>query len=244
MKNNVLIVALRWLCILTVLTPSIGLVLGLIGAMMQNASSFSGWSGGYSRPAAVLIIACKYLLWSAPFVLITTIVMWIVARFCSDKGTLPKMGKVFVFTILAWFAVGIFTPQIDCQGVLACGFKLKQLHTALQQYAKEDPNGQYPAPEKWCDVVMEKTNLNANAFRCPRDYKGPCSYALNPGVRFDSAGDVVLLFETDPGWNQHRQQELLRVRNHRDFTRKTVNVVTNNGRVFGEEELAELKWQD
>jgi len=212
---------------------------------MSNASS---WSGGHNQLGLIFINLGKYLLWSAPFVLMITIGTWIFARFYSDtaKYHLPKIGKVFLLTFIAWLAVSIFAPQIHSQGVLACHFKLKRLYSALQQYAQADANNRYPTPEKWCDTLMEKANLNANAFRCPRDGKGPCSYAINPDARFDSAGDVVLLFETDPGWNQHGRQELLRLKNHKDIMGKAVNIVTNDGMTLciRPEEFAELKWQD
>ena len=247
-ENKSFITIFKILRILSIAIPCIGLLMGIIGAMIQNLSTESG---GYSYLGAILVTSGKYLIWFGPEVLIATIVVWIIARLLSKKESykLPKMGTVFVLTFLAWLAVGVFAPEIHSQGVLACGFKLKQLYTALQQYAKEDPENRYPTPEKWCDLLMEKANLNINAFRCPRDYKGPCSYALNPDANFDSSGDVVLLFETDPGWNQHGKQELLKFVNHKDFTGNTANLVTNNGMplrlyLYEGEELAEIKWQD
>lgn len=231
LENKTFIFAFKILCVLTVVTPCIGFFMGIAGAMIQNVSS--GF-GGYSYLGMVLVASGKYLIWFAPLILIITIVAWVVARFCSDKAkhNLPKMGIVFVLTLFAWFAVGVFAPQIHCQGVLACHFKLRQLYSALQQYAEEDPNNQYPTPERWCDLLMEKTNLNVNAFRCPRNSKGPCSYALNPDACFDSDEDVIVLFETDPGWNQHGQQELLRFKNHKDIMGKYANQVIKNGHVF------------
>jgi hypothetical protein len=244
-KSTVLILTLKFFCTLTVVTPCIGLLLGILGAMTQNASL---WSGEHNQLGLIFINIGKYLLWSALFILMITMAAWILTRlyFKEAKHKLPQIGKVFISTFLVWLAVGIFAPQIHSQGVLACHFKLKKLHLALQQYAQADPNNRYPVPEKWCDLLMEKTNLNPDAFRCPRDGKGPCSYAINPDARFDSAKDVVLLFETDPGWNQHGRQELLRLKNHNDITGKAVNLVTNDGRTLRTcpEEFAELKWQD
>ncbi len=39
-------------------------------------------------------------------------------------------------------------------------------------------------------------------------------YAMNPNCREDSPKDVVFLFESKPGWNQHGGPELFTFDNH------------------------------
>ena len=42
-------------------------------------------------------------------------------------------------------------------------------------------------------------------FLCLKDKTGPCSYALNESIPADAnelPGDLVILFESAPGWNQ------------------------------------------
>ncbi|MHC4988992.1 MAG: H-X9-DG-CTERM domain-containing protein [Planctomycetota bacterium] len=42
-------------------------------------------------------------------------------------------------------------------------------------------------------------------FQCPKDLFGPCSYAMNDNIPADANDlppDLVLLFESTPGWNQ------------------------------------------
>ena len=42
-------------------------------------------------------------------------------------------------------------------------------------------------------------------FQCPADKTGPCNYAMNENIPADAndlPDDLVLLFESTPGWNQ------------------------------------------
>ena len=58
--------------------------------------------------------------------------------------------------------------------------------------------------ELWCDLI-EDTVEYENTFNCFRDKTGPCSYAMNENIPADAnelPGDLVLLFESAPGWNQ------------------------------------------
>ncbi len=52
----------------------------------------------------------------------------------------------------------------------------------------------------WVDINKK----NANYLQCPADKTGPCSYAMNEGIP-EEAGklpdDLVVLFESAPGWN-------------------------------------------
>ena len=81
-----------------------------------------------------------------------------------------------------------------------------------------------------------------------RDHKpvsilGRCHYAVNPNCEPDSAGDVVLLFETKAGWNQHGGPELFAFDNHDP---KGGCVLLNDGTVKfirTPAELQALRWK-
>jgi len=70
-----------------------------------------------------------------------------------------------------------------------------------------------------------------------------CYYAMNPNCKPDSPADMVLLFETKAGWNQHGGLELFAFDNHEP---KGGCVLLNNGTVKfirTKEELRQLRWK-
>jgi hypothetical protein len=70
-----------------------------------------------------------------------------------------------------------------------------------------------------------------------------CNYALNPECNPNSPSDVVLLFETKAGWNQHGGPELFTFDNHEP---KGGCVLLNDGTskfIRTKEELQQLRWK-
>jgi hypothetical protein len=68
-------------------------------------------------------------------------------------------------------------------------------------------------------------------------------YAMNSNCRDDSPPDVVFLFESKPGWNQHGGPELFTFDNHDP---KGGLVLFNNGTIKfirTEERLKRLRWK-
>ncbi len=79
-----------------------------------------------------------------------------------------------------------------------------------------------------------------------------CSYAINPNCKPNSPVDVVLLFETQGGWNQHGGPELLSTQNHPEhkdwfwgYRVPGCNVMFNDGHVefVPKDRFDELKWK-
>ena len=57
----------------------------------------------------------------------------------------------------------------------------------------------------WCDALKDEPTFDIALLRCNYDKIGPCSYAMNENIPVDVnelPGDLVLLFESAPGWNQ------------------------------------------
>jgi len=109
----------------------------------------------------------------------------------------------------------------------------------------------YPDPNKWCDVILrDRSNTTfvseekmLDYFYCPSAGEGKCHYAMNPNCKPDSPGDMVLLFETEAGWNQHGGPELFTFDNHDP---KGGCVLLNDGTVKfirTKEELNNLRWK-
>ncbi|MBN2183533.1 MAG: hypothetical protein JW715_16610 [Sedimentisphaerales bacterium] len=108
----------------------------------------------------------------------------------------------------------------------------------------------YPNPANWCDIMLQ-THKDAKLdieyaltpYICPGAGEGKCHYAMNPNCDPNSPGDMVLLFETKAGWNQHGGPELFTFDNHDP---KGGCVLLNDGTVKfirTEEELHALRWK-
>ncbi len=71
---------------------------------------------------------------------------------------------------------------------------------ALTCIIYQDEECLWPEKAQWCDL----TTPYENDYQCPTDNIGPCSYAMNENIPADAnelPGDLVLLFESAPGWN-------------------------------------------
>jgi hypothetical protein len=109
----------------------------------------------------------------------------------------------------------------------------------------------YPPPDKWSDVLLDYyssqigTRLEYLSYflQCPSIGKGKSHFAMNPICKPDSPKDMVLLFETKNGWNQHGGPELFTFDNHDP---KGGCVLLNNGTVKfirTKKELNQLRWK-
>lgn len=101
---------------------------------------------------------------------------------------------------------------------MVCGESLSGLRKAILIYTEEH-NGTLPTSSKWCDLLTEHTEINRSMFRCKKVRNGPCNYAMNKNIAtldLDKAApyNMVLLFETHPGWNQFGGPEILTTDNH------------------------------
>ncbi len=117
-----------------------------------------------------------------------------------------------------------------------------------------------PTPNTWADAVVEEPtelfdaltavygeklarDMRGSCLQCPSAAPGRCHYAMNANCQPDSPGDMVLLFETKAGWNQHGGPELFTFDNHDP---KGGCVLLNDGAVKfirTEAELHALRWK-
>jgi hypothetical protein len=130
-----------------------------------------------------------------------------------------------------------------------CAWNIERLYTA-GPLDRRDINS-YPEPNQWCDTIMRDRDNTSyvsdeemrERFKCPSTEEGECHYAMNPNCEPNSPGDMVLLFETRAGWNQHGGPELFNFDNHEP---KGGCVLLNDGTVKfirTEEELYALCWK-
>ncbi len=155
------------------------------------------------------------------------------------------MGAVFLVLVLYLVVLPTRSTSPEPTSLMRCMMNLRTLYLCLRLYS-EDHGGKYPPAEQWCDVLVgeyeEHQGFN-NVFRCPATNVGPCNYAMNPNADPDSAGDVVLLFESVPGWNQFGGPELLVTENH-EKPGCAVLFVDASVRFVKADEVAKLRWGD
>jgi type IV pilus assembly protein PilA len=166
------------------------------------------------------------------------------------KGTgLAVAGMLIPFAALPIIAIlmAILMPALNktrCVAYrLVCGTNMASLGKATMAYVDEYRS--YPDASKWCDLLVKKENVDPSQFQCkgsPND--GRSNYAMNRNVEelgANAPADMVLIFETEAGWNQNGGPELLTLENHEG---NGCNVVFADGHVefVLKNDLPDLKW--
>ena len=194
---------------------------------------------------------CTFLL-TAPLAFILGIVSLVLIS--KSKGQLKGTGFavagiVTPIVALPFIAImmGIMMPALARVRMISyrmvCGTNLAGLGKAINLYA-DDNNDTFPLRDQWCDLLIKNEDVDPNQFRCRGASEGPCNYAMNKNAAVLGAkapADMVLLFESKPGWNQSGGPELLTIGNH---TEDGCNILFCDGQVaFIETEgIDSLKW--
>lgn len=192
--------------------------------------------------------------------LLLTLVSTILAGLSLNKIKKHKnevKGKILAVIALIGVTSSFAFMYLHLSGIridplyVFCQMNLRSLKVSFDIYMDEN-NGKYPTAEKWCDLL--KDYLVEDDLVCPAKSRKVerCSYAINPNCEPNSPADVVLLFETQGGWNQHGGPEILSIENHpyeRDwfwgYKIPGCNVMFNDGHVefVPKKRFAELKWK-
>ncbi len=194
---------------------------------------------------------CTFLL-TAPLAFILGIISLImIAR---SNGRLKGMGFAITGIVVPVVALpfvalvmGIMMPALAKARMISyrmvCAENLSGLGKAMLLYAG-DNDEMFPTPENWCDLLIEYEGCSQKMFLCKGDKEGPSSYAMNQNVSelgADAPPDMVLLFESKPGWNQSGGPELLTMENHQG---EGCNILFCDGHVkfVLSEDIDELRW--
>jgi hypothetical protein len=131
---------------------------------------------------------------------------------------------------------------------LQCTANLRHILSRIATIALKE--GSYPDPKEWCDKVIGFRKGRESSFRsnmiCPESATPKASgsdYAMNANCKKESPDDMVLLFESKPGWNQYGGPELFFLDNHDP---KGGCVILKGGTckfVRTHEEAQQLRWQ-
>jgi hypothetical protein len=172
-------------------------------------------------------------------------------------------SKMQVYTNNEGFqSLKVVTPLIyQIQLRVDCAANLKNLWHRFRLYPEAEKNRTktssdndeiiYPPPAKWCDaMILAYKSIGQldywvrKPLICPAMNKDDkCYYAMNPNCKQDSPSDMVFLFETKAGWNQHGGPGLFTFDNHDP---KGGCVLLNDGTVKfirTPEELQQLRWK-
>ena len=127
---------------------------------------------------------------------------------------------------------------------MVCATHLSGLGKAMLVYAN-DYDDKFPTASDWCDLLMDKAAVPEDFFRCNGASAGQCHFAMNEAVTdlgTDAPRDMVLLFETDAGWNQAGGLDMLTTAHHQG---EGCNVLFVNCRVewVKASEIPQLRWQ-
>ena len=128
--------------------------------------------------------------------------------------------------------------------LVACKYRMKSLMTAFKLYT-DDFDGSLPSVESWCDALGKY--MLPGMLICPgsKAKEDQSSYAINEfldGKKLaELPPDLVLLFESMPGWNKAGGPEILTTEHHEG---KGCNVLFADGRVefIEADRISELKW--
>jgi len=191
--------------------------------------------------AAGMFLLPAFLFTGLGFVFGITALLAILIK--RRAGFLVLVTSFFILFVTLF----IFMPALGrpVRPIQSCGYKCKHIRQLIMRYAG-DHNGNFPSPQNWCDALTSEGHINKVDLICPwvrrKSNNGLCNYAINPDCEPNSPNDIVLLFETKGGWNQHGGPELISFNNH---VRKGANVLFNDGHVefIKPNEVGKLKWK-
>jgi prepilin-type processing-associated H-X9-DG protein len=156
----------------------------------------------------------------------------------------PVVAGVFILPLMLAITLPAVARTRQIVFRMACATNMSGLGKAMLIYAG-DYDEKFPTGSKWCDLLIEHAAVDRRMFQCKGAAEGPCNYAINENVLklgIAAPPDMVLLFETGPGWNQVGGPESLTTENHQD---EGCNVlfVDNHVEFVRSQELDKLRWR-
>jgi hypothetical protein len=153
---------------------------------------------------------------------------------------------------------------------LLCGSHLVTLGKAMLLYAN-DHDGRLPTPSQWCDILLKTGQIKPTDLQCPGVREPPatspyplerylytrwkharsvqglgaCDYAINVySEEKGTAGEpgTILLFETNPGWNQVGGPEAMAMKHH-DVQGCNAFFLDGYVSFVKPEDVGELRWK-
>jgi len=196
---------------------------------------------------------CTFFITAIPAVILGIVALLKIGKSAGKlKGTgfaiagivVPTVSGLFVLPLMLGIMMPVLVRTRQIAFRMVCGNNMSDLGKVMLIYAS-DYDEKFPTPAKWCDILTEYADVNHKTFRCKGAPEGPCNYAINKNVEklnISSPPDMVLLFETHPGWNQSGGPEILTTDNHQGEGCNVLFVDTHVEFVKTED-LDDLKWE-
>jgi prepilin-type processing-associated H-X9-DG protein len=209
-----------------------------------------------SRLAIAALVCAILSIFTCMITTIPAIILGIVAlvKINNSAGRLKGTGMAITGIVgpiaalpITALLMGILLPALarvrQISFRMVCGTNLSGLSKAMMLYTYD--YDRYPTPQRWCDLLIENCDVTPQIFVCKGAPEGPCNYAINKNIaRLSPTAqqDIVLLFETHPGWNQVGGPEILTTDNHFG---EGCNVVFIDGsvRFVRARDIEYLKWK-
>ncbi|MFI4913021.1 MAG: DUF4190 domain-containing protein [Sedimentisphaeraceae bacterium JB056] len=135
--------------------------------------------------------------------------------------------------------------QVDGKKMI-CQAHLKDFNSAIEIYVKNN-HGRLPQAYKWCDQLMEISDLNALDFKCFSFKDGGGGYAMNidaAGKKLSTLpGKMVLVFEGEQSWNNYGGVDYVNLKSH---NMEGCNILYCDGTVefVAAENIQQLIWEE
>jgi len=166
----------------------------------------------------------------------------------KSKGRIKGTGFAVIGIIISILVFFIYIPVFlkirQTAHRMLCGTNMSILGMAILTYTN-DYDDNFPTSSKWCDLLITYPDVKPSTLCCNGASEGPCNYAINKNIEkygLKSPPDIVVLFETHPGWNQSGGHEILTTDNHEG---EGCNVLFMDWHVefVKTEDLKDLKWE-
>ncbi len=133
------------------------------------------------------------------------------------SGSIHSNGDIWPAAAFALVSLAVLPVSHSARIVnskASCLVHVKQVTLALRQIVRG--NGNRHLPTAWCDTLTSLDGFDKqHTFLCPERSDLSCGYALNSALTDSwpsgqiSVSHVVMLFESDAGWNAAGGPELL-----------------------------------
>jgi hypothetical protein len=126
-----------------------------------------------------------------------------------------------------------------------CSTNMQNLTKALIAYADQN-EGFLPVAENWCDILVDRPGVKKSMFKCKEADDPSTAFSININVAGKNLAqldpNMVMLFESDAGWNSSGGPELAIADRHT----KGSNFSFVNGEVFFimKEAFDKLTWEN
>lgn len=218
----------------------------------------AGWVVFFARAHLSELVPFVFVLWPVPFVLwgmacILSCVALIFRSQAQDKKVVREAIIRIALSCLSIAYVFAFIPvarmsKRASRDTILCQDQMRSMYCELQSIVKEH---QTVFPEKWNDALTEEAAISNEVFFCRGSGRqmGLSDFAINENVvgkrLSEISQDIVVLFESEPGWNVRGGPAQASFSNHRLGFVRICNVILADGSTaaVSRNEINTLQWK-